>query len=83
MYFKCSASAVGLLHEYFHKSAFHVVGRSSRAIWQVFTLECPRMRLERFKCCWNAIRIFYLECNWNEVGIQLEYISCWNAVGKF
>ena len=25
----------------------------------------------------------YLERNWNEVGIQLEYISCLNAVGKF
>ena len=84
MYFKCSTSAVGLLHEYFPKSAFHVVRRNSRAIWQVFTLEYPRMRLEVSNVS-NVVGTpyEYLERNWNEVGMKLEYISCWNAVGKF
>ena len=82
MYFKYSTSAVGLLHEYFPKSAFHVVGRNSRAIWQVFTLECPRMRLERFKCCWNTIRMFrkQLEFSWNSVGIHFLLECSWNVL---
>ena len=38
------------------------------------------------ECDWNVSNVVgtpyeYLERNWNEVGIQLEYISCWNAVG--
>ena len=83
---ECTSNAVrvqlDLLHEYFPKSVFHVVGRNSRAIWQVFTLECPRMRLERFKCCWNAIRIFrtQLEFSWNSVGIHFLLECSWKVL---
>ena len=33
----------------------------------------------------NAVEMLHecLERSWNEVGMQLEYISSWNAVGKF
>ena len=31
------------------------------------------MRLERFKCCWNTIRIFSL----NAIGMKLEF--SWNT----
>ena len=40
------------------------------------------------ECDWNVSNVVgmsyeCLERSWNEVGIQLEYISSWNAVGKF
>ena len=40
------------------------------------------------ECDWNISNVVgmsyeYLERSWNEVGMQLKYISGWNVVGKF
>ena len=55
---------------------------NSRAVWQVFMLECPRMRLECFKCCWNVIRMFrtQLEWSWNAVGIHFFLECSWKVL---
>ena len=46
------------------------------------------LRWSAQECDWSVLNVVgtpyeYLERSWNEVGVQLEYISCWNAVGKF
>ena len=62
--------------------------RNSRAVWQVVMLACPRIIKDHQECDWNISNVVgmsyeYLERSWNQVGMQLEYISCWNVVGKF
>ena len=44
--------------------------------------ESSRMRLERFKCCWNVIRMFrtQLEWSWNAVGIHFLLECSWKVL---
>ena len=81
-HFKCSRSAVSI---------------AARILPQIHVPRCwnvTHVQFGRFlgwsaqECDWNvsnAVGMFYesLERSWNEAGMQLEYISSWNAVEKF
>ena len=83
---ECTSNAVGVQLDCCTNIAPNpcstLLERNSRAIWQVFMLEWPRKRLERFECCWNVIRMFrmQLEWSWNAVGIHFLLECSWKVL---
>ena len=81
MYFKCSTSAVGLLHEYCPKSTFHVVGTELTCNLASFYVGMPKNALGTFQMLlechtniWNVVGM-KLECSWNTFPLGMQWES--------